>query len=379
MLNNSRDHNNATLLKQLLINHTKCPDKNLWPRNEKEWGSFIDMSYRNRLVTILYHFVICKVCSQFTPVDSKNLIQKHYIETIIRYKNYQKIKNKIKQFIKNTGTQLILIKDLEKKYMRYYPPFYVPLKFDIDILGHYEDLAKFREYIAKIRYDPKGYHYGWPDKPIPQYKFSPKDKKSLFPQIEFRYKTFTIYPTKKNILASESIENFTQELWRNVNFQKDNFAIVTPEYQFIYHALIAYFEDQCRGLNNIYRVWLLSQNIRKQLERSDTKRFARKYSVINVVTFILELADKEFLSNPTNTYDRFYLWGLFQKLALQLIDLDYICRAKLPNDKDFGNWKDGYIHFLTRGLLAKDPLWRKVIFFAHPKRLLFLVWELITP
>lgn len=378
MSNKLRDHLNAILLRNLLVNHEECPDGILLPKNEEEWGSFIDMSYRNRLVTLLYHFVICKTCFKNTPKETKNLIQKYYIETIIRYKNYRNVKNKIKRFIKNTGTQLILIKDLDRKNLKYYPPYYIPLKFDIDILGQYKDLEKFRKFIGKIGYDPIGYHYGWPDKPIPQYKFSLEDSKSLFPQIEFRYKAFTIYLTKKNILISENIDRFTQEIYKNSTFPCGDFTILSPEYQFIHHALIAYFEDNCRGLNNLFRAWVLYNYGKDIIDWKVVDTIAKRYNIQNVISFVLFLIGKEFQSCDTDLGDRLISYQEYQKLALRLINSEYICRTKLSNGKDFANWKDGYIHFLTRGLLADEPFWRKIIFFTHPKRLLFLFWELIS-
>lgn len=369
MFHKSREHTNATLLKQLLINHTKCPDKNLWPRNEKEWGSFIDMSYRNRLVTILYHFVICKDCSRDTPEEVKNLIQRHYLDTIIRYKNYQKIKNKIKQFIKNTGIQLILIKDLEKKYMRYYPPFYVPLKFDIDILGEYKHFLTFQEFIKKYEFTAIKHPQ------TEQFKFSTNKKNSYFPQIEFRYQAINNTAQKKLILIESLSQKLSIGIWNNLQIQNRGFTKLLEEYLIIQLCLIYYFEDNCIGLNNLFRIWSLAKQTENKLNWQKVDEIAERYSVTNIVSFVLSLAEREFSQNRLDFSHR----SISLKLSLRLIDLNYISRAKISVYKNYANWKDGYIHFLTRGLLAKDPLWRKVIFFAHPKRLLFLVWELITP
>lgn len=339
---------NTYLLKNLLLNPDSCIPKQDLPDSINQWNEFLTLAHYNKLTSFLYHFLSCKKCSPKIPKEIKDKIIGLYTEFIIRQRNYRKIKTKLKKFIKDYSAPLILVKDFQSQKF---------LKYDIDILGRYKDLPKLRQFLEKIGYDPIGYHYGWPDKPIPQYKFSPLSKYKYYPQIEDRYQAITIYLTKKNILDKKSIEKFTKDLWQYNNI----------EYSLIYLILIYYFEDGCKGLNNLYRIWQFLNQEKEKLDWEKVGEIARKYKVTNIIAFILTLAGREFM---TNTSDRLHLSSRSIQLALRLIDLDYICRARARFPKD------GYIHFLTRGLLAEEPIWQKILFFAHPKRLFFLLWAL---
>lgn len=380
MFHKSNKHTHAILLKHLLVNHRECPGHDLWPQNVKEWGSFMDMAHRNKLFTLLYHFLSCNNCNKITPKIIQKSIPKGYLQTLIRYKNYQKIKQKIRQFIKETGTPLILIKDLDAKLVKqYYPPYYVVQKFDIDIFGKYQHFLLIKEFMKKLNYSVIKHPL------TDQYKFKLNKKKVCFPQVEFRYQAINNTAKKTLIFTLNLNHVFSAKIWRNAQIKKNGFTKLLEEYLFIQLCLIYYFEDNCMGLNNLYRVWLLYNNGKNTLDWEKIWEIAKRYKVKNVVNFVLLLSEREFQcplgKSPSDHLPgvaKRLLEGVCLRLALRLMDSDYICRAKLPGDRNFNSWKDGYLHFLTRGLLEDKATLRKLIFFIHPKRLVFLVRMLFS-
>lgn len=334
------------------------------------------MAYRNRLVTPLYHFISCQKCSKLTPTKVKETIQKYYLETIIRYRNYKKIKNKILQFIKKTGTPLILIKDLEEKLIKkYYPPYYVPQKGDIDLWGKFKDFKKFREYISKIGYDPHGKRFDWPEYLLPVYKFYPTDKKSYLPQIDFRYHSLIIPSFKINIMDKNDTIRLTDEIWKNTISKQNDFTRLSIKYLFLHSCLIYYFEDICKGLNNLYRIWILLYAKRREYTKEEINTLTQKYHINHVFNFVLSLVERSFPKKKEQVIINFYV-----KLALTLMDFRFTCLVYNPQKK-YNFWtlsRGWHIHSLTRGLLSNESLWRKFVFLIHPKRVANFILGLFT-
>lgn len=369
--------NNSRLLKELLFKKIPQIDKNHFPKEAKEWIAFFKLLQRHRL---FFSKSNISILINYLNINFKGVIKTIHLlykQASVNNRNYKKLKLRLRELATKTSTPLLIVKDLNGDNLYKYYGSLKPFKFDIDILGKYRDIPKIKNFIEEIGFKVHNHLYGWPNETIPQYKF-PRfiNNKLIYPKIELRYQAITIsFSGKMDILNKAIIKNFINELWRNAQIKKGDFAKLPKEYLFVHLCLIYYFEDLCRGLNNLYRIWSFYTPEKDSLDWKKINDIAKRYHIINVLNFVLLLAKREFSLKRSGVLGG----STAMKLALRLIDLDFICRAYLPIDKqDFWRWKDGYIHFLTRGLLAEEPFWRKIIFFLHPKRLLFFIWGLIS-
>lgn len=372
-LGNPHKTDYSYLLRDLLIKPDICPGRDKLPKSKKEWQTFIDMSYRNRLVTLLYHFVDCRICSPSVPKMIKGMIQQYYTEALIRYENYKKIRRKLKVFIKKTGIPLILIKDLDEETIKkYYPPYYVPLKFDIDVFGKYKDKEIFLKYIKKVGYEPIKYHSNSTSLLDSQIKLHSGKEHTVRPQIEYRFLTVTIPHFEKPLVDGIFIKKLTDDIWRSSRISISNFSELPQEYSVMFYCLNFYFGDTCKSLNSLYRLHIVLKQ-KNQFYWKELNQLANQYHISNVIYFILDLVNEIFPSSfKVDSYPDISI-----KLAKKIIDLDFICRR--PISFKISNSileMDDYLFFLTRGILSEESIWAKIIFFMHPKRLFFLLSNL---
>jgi hypothetical protein len=358
-----------------IINILKYPsDCTNYPTllKKEEFKSFLDILNRNRLTSFLQHYITCVRCIKKTTWSTKQEINERLLHLKTKRIVYSDIKIKLKSFLRRHNVPYLILKDHLENKIKGYPSFYIPLKFDLDIMGNKNDLFIFRTLICSLGYYNQKREFGSANWSISQYKFKPLKMKKYYPQIEFRFKAITTrLNLQTDIINQKNINDFSQELLNSVRKKpKDKFEPFL-EQKLVHLCLIFFIEDMCKGLNNLFRIFLFLKTYQKYIDWEKIRAITQKYKVTKVVNFVIFLANSVFNGNRTgiNTkISRDFL--LLRKLITNKYIINSFYNAIIIN-REISS--DFYAHFVLSAVLAEVSFWQKIIFFLNPRRFFILL------
>lgn len=374
------------LLRFLLLHPDRCPSTPLLPQTETQWHYLKDALLRNRMIIYLYHFLHCRTCRRTMSGVTKNCLNREYHSSIAVYLRYLTMKKRIKSYLRKHPMIIVELKDITSEDLRkYYPDFFYPMKFDIDLWGRESDVKSVDKMLQSMGYTGyrvrKGYVY------LDQYEYLDSDKKR-FPKpgeainklgVEFRYQIISADVFKKvTFLSAPDRQKLNQEIWDKVIHSSDGFGRLNASQILLERILIFFFDDNCQGLKNLFDIWLLVTY--KKIDWEYIYILADKYKLENVISFIISLAIKTFDRKNTNIPLDIQNPSSSVRLALRIFYLYNSLYSPLYSHESINNKpysKDSYLFFLISGFLWSTDLPRKVLFFAHLKRLLYLSYYLL--
>lgn len=346
------------LLKHLFTKPNKCVNLEVFPYKEKDWQSFVNLIHTNRLPLSNYHFMYCLRCKRKIPKNIYRQIRNYYFNTIIRNRKRKNLISKIKREASKKNIKIFFLKESDS-----IPNSDSP-KFDIDVFTLEKNKQKMLSIFNSFGYNRIQNYSKESNCYKPQYKFASDNKYDYLPQIEYRYKLHTIPTYPVSIIDYNKLGKLTNDFAKVIT---NNFNLPS-EYTFIFLCLVFFFEDQCKGLNNLYRIKQYYETNNKLHSWKKIDSLTKKYRIESVISFVVTLGFK-MLSSQKKGVSSFWL-----RLALRGYDLRFVCRIAKNPYNGYTQWKDGYLCFLSRILLSDIHPLHKVILLFRPKRALYFFY-----
>ncbi|MBI2616840.1 nucleotidyltransferase family protein [Candidatus Gottesmanbacteria bacterium] len=359
------------LLIKLLQSTHPCSLRQYLPQKKNDWDTLIDQAFRNRMAYTLFHYLTCSRCDM-SRSKMIGKLRTLYVYEQTRSFHYKKMVRRLKYLVRKNRIPIVFLKDFSE-YETHFSEANKFMKFDIDILVKTNYEKKLSTLLREIGYVPQKKPTGWPNLPQEYYTQTKWNhfRNLRAPQVEVRTSAITIPPSKLTLLSKQQISIISQELWRHAKKDKDGTFRFQLSYLYLYHCLIFALEDGFRGLNNLYRLWIIGKEL-NQKEWRMVLRILSDYQIDQLILLITDRLQEVFgqMSIPKRIFKQ--TWEI--NIAHHLFTLKFIGYVPLHSGrKSYSHWESNYRTFLLSALVIQKPLWWKTLFFLHPKRLFFLV------